>query len=400
MKIVLFGFGMQGKAAFYDLMKYEKCDELLVADISPPDRGFFSSGRDDKASFKLLDIKDTAGIVELMSGATLAVDALPGFFALKLAKTAIEQGVHLVSSMYYLNPLEKDPTILTKLKAELKVLNEEAIRKGTTVLPEFGLDPGIDLVLGAKALSEFDEVEVFNSYGTGIPVPKHANNPLKYKFSWSVPGLLRAYRRPSRIIKNGVVTEIDGNDIFSKQHRHMLDIDGLNLQLECYPNGNSEYYAELFGLKGSVREMGRYACRYPGHGDFWHILSNSGFLDDSPLKIGNTGVSPIEFVAELLASQSQFQYGKDETDLAMVRVEVSGKSSGRSKKVIYQLIDYKDHETGLTAMQRTVGFTMALGARLILDGQLGSPGLISPIDIPFGLLEKGLKEFGMMIQRF
>ena len=64
------------------------------------------------------------------------------------------------------------------------------------------------------------------------------------------------------------------------------------------------------------------------------------------------------------------------------------------------MIDYKDLKTGFTAMQRTVGFTLSLGARLILNEQINKPGLISPIDIPFELLEAGLKVSGIHIQRF
>jgi saccharopine dehydrogenase-like NADP-dependent oxidoreductase len=105
-------------------------------------------------------------------------------------------------------------------------------------------------------------------------------------------------------------------------------------------------------------------------------------------------------VTDLLSSQKQFHYKRDESDLALARVEVIGKLANTSKKVIYQLIDYKDKETGFTAMQRTVGFTMGLGARLILDAHLSKPGLISPIEIPYELLKKGIGEMGMQIKRF
>jgi lysine 6-dehydrogenase len=400
MKIVLFGFGMQGKAAFYDLLNYDKCSSLLVADILPPSQDYKILDTTNKATFELLDINNSPKLLGFLKDADMVIDALPGAFANKIAKIAVEAGVHLVSSMYYLNPLEKDPLVLAKLKEELKNLHEEAIRKNITILPEFGLDPGIDLVLGAKALSEFDQVDVFNSYGTGLPVLENANNPIKYRFSWSIAGALRAYRRPSRIIKNGKLTEIDGKEIFTPENRHMLQLEELNMSLESYPNGNSEYYAELFNLKGTIKEMGRYASRYPGHCDFWYAMANSGFLDEAPIKVGDNMVSPIDFTASLFASQDQFQYGKEETDLAMVRAEVTGMVANKKKKVVYQLIDFKDHQTGLTAMQRTVGFTMSLGAQLILDGKFNKRGLVSPIDVPYELLEKGLNKNGMHIKRF
>ncbi len=391
---------MQGKAAYFDLLKYEKCTKIIVADIMPPPEEFVKMDVTHKASFEIIDFNDSLKIKDLIQGAVLILDALPGAFAIELAKLAIEAGIHIVSTMYYLNPLEKDPDVLAKLKEKLKALHQDAVRKNITVLPEFGLDPGIDLVLGAKALSEFDEVEVFNSYGTGLPIEENANNPIKYKFSWSVAGLLRAYKRPARLIKNGKVIEIDGMKIFAEENRHFLKINELDTPMESYPNGNSEYYSEIFGLKGSIKEMGRYACRYPGHCDFWYKMANCGFLDEEPLKIDHTEIQPIEFVTKLLTSQKQFQYNDNESDFAFIRVEVIGKVKNKRKKIIYHVIDYKDLPTGFTAMQRTVGFTLSLGARLILNGQIKKPGLISPIDIPFELLEEGLKVSGIHIQRF
>ena len=391
---------MQGKAAYFDLLKYEKCTKIIVADILPPPEEYVKMDVSNKATFEVIDFNDSLKIKDLIKGAALILDALPGAFAIELAKIAIEAGIHIVSTMYYLNPLEKDPKVLVKLKEKLKALHEEAVRKKITVLPEFGLDPGIDLVLGARALSEFDEVEVFNSYGTGLPIEKNANNPIKYKFSWSVAGLLRAYKRPARLIKNGEVVEIDGMKIFSEENRHFLKINELDIPLESYPNGNSEYYSEIFGLKGSVKEMGRYACRYPGHCDFWYKMANCGFLNEEPLKIDHMEILPIEFVTKLLTSQKQFQFSENESDFAFIRVEVTGKVKDKRKKIIYHVIDYKDLKTGFTAMQRTVGFTLSLGARLILNEQINKPGLISPIDIPFELLEAGLKVSGIHIQRF
>ncbi|UCH97777.1 MAG: hypothetical protein JSV88_13240, partial [Candidatus Aminicenantes bacterium] len=56
-----------------------------------------------------------------------------------------------------------------------------------------------------------------------------------------------------------------------------------------------------------------------------------------------------------------------------------------------------DPDTGFTSMQRTVGFTMSLGARLILEGQLNQPGLLSPRDVPFDLVVRGLEKHGISI---
>ncbi len=91
--------------------------------------------------------------------------------------------------------------------------------------------------------------------------------------------------------------------------------------------------------------------------------------------------------------------GPEEADIAMVRADVAGWSRGEPKRLFYQLIDRRDMETGFTAMQRTVGYTLSLGARWILRKALARAGLLSPVEIPFGLLEEGLAEVGMRITR-
>jgi saccharopine dehydrogenase-like NADP-dependent oxidoreductase len=128
-------------------------------------------------------------------------------------------------------------------------------------------------------------------------------------------------------------------------------------------------------------------------------MVNSGFLGEDAIRVGDAEIPPIDFTAALLSGQQQFWYGPDEQDAAMVRADVMGWSGGAPKRIVYQLIDRRDLTTGFTAMQRTVGYTMGLGARMILKRELPRCGLLSPVEIPYDLFEKGLAEFGMRITR-
>jgi saccharopine dehydrogenase-like NADP-dependent oxidoreductase len=212
-------------------------------------------------------------------------------------------------------------------------------------------------------------------------------------------GVLRASKRPAKIIRSGQVLDIPGHEIFRPENIHTLEIEELGETLECYANGNAAHYLDAFGLRGAVREMGRYACRYPGHCAFWDRMVNSGFLDEDVLRVGDAEVSPIDFTAALLSGQQQFRYGPDEADAAMVRVDVMGWTGDTPRRAVLQLIDHRDMTSGFTAMQRTVGYTMALGARMILNGELPRCGLLSPVEVPFALLERGLGDLGMRITR-
>jgi lysine 6-dehydrogenase len=397
--LLVLGCGMQGRAALDDLFHRAEPDPIVVVDNRPDLGDVLDRYPENRVSGRTLDLTRRPEVRDLMAGASVVVEALPPSFALDVAKIAAEVGVSLVSSMYYVDPSETEPIAIEKARDDLELINRQAEEKGIAILPEFGLDPGIDLVLGAQALKEFDRIHTFNSYGTGLPAPEHASNPLRYKFSWSVVGVLRAAKRPAKLVSFGQVKDIPGHEIFRPENIHTIEIDELGGKLECYANGNTEQYLDVFSLRDKVLEMGRYACRYPGHCAFWDRLANSGFLNEGALHVGGAGVCPIDFTAAVLSGQDQFWFGPEEADVAMVRVDLTGWSKDGPQRVVYQLIDRRDMKTGFTAMQRTVGYTMALGARMILERKLPRCGLLSPVEIPFDLLESGLGQVGMRISR-
>jgi saccharopine dehydrogenase-like NADP-dependent oxidoreductase len=397
--LLILGCGMQGSAALEDLYHHVESDPIVVVDKRSDLIEYLGRYLDGRVTGRRLDITAGPELRDLMAGASVVVEALPPSLTLDVARLAADVGVSLVSSMFYVDPSETDSESIQRMRDELEGLDREAEAKGIVILPEFGLDPGIDLILGARALGEFDQVHTFNSYGSGVPAPEDASNPLKYKFSWSVLGVLRASKRPATVVSRGQVENIPGNEIFRPENTHTIEIDELGGTLECYANGNAAHYLEVFNLRARVQEMGRYTCRYPGHCAFWDRMVNCGYLDEAQIQVGGVSVAPIEFTAALLSGQDQFQFGPEEADLAMVRVDAAGWSGGAPKRVIYQLIDRRDLTSGFTAMQRTVGFTLGLGARLILEKKLPRSGLLSPTEVPFNLLEEGLHSFGMRITR-
>jgi saccharopine dehydrogenase-like NADP-dependent oxidoreductase len=301
--------------------------------------------------------------------------------------------------MYLRDPQEQDARKIAATEQAIGEIDRAAREKGIVILPEFGLDPGLDLILGARALTELDEVEEFRAYGAGIPGPNARDNALGYKFSWSPIGVMRSYRRPARIITSGEPAEIDAAALFEPGRHHIVELPAIGAPLECYPNGDAEHYAELFGVRGKVREMARYTGRLSGHSAFWNVMVKSGFLDRTPVAVNGVEVSPIEFTAALLASQAQFQYGDADEDLTWIRVDVRGKRKGRGVRVVYDLVDRRDFTTGFTSMQRTVGFTLARGARLILDGALGHTGLLTPMEVPYELVFPALERHGIRVER-
>lgn len=398
-RVLLLGHGMQGRAALHDLVRADDTTAVMVADADPTLESQIAHYPPARVAARHLDAADVGGVETLMRDADVVIEALPGPFALAMGRIAARVGVPLVSSMYYRDPQERDPARMAQTEREIAQVAADAEARGVTILTEFGLDPGLDLVLGVRALSELDEVHEFHAYGAGLPGPGARDNPLRYKFSWSPMGVMRSYNRPARVIRDGAPEVIDPATLFEARRYHMLDVAGIDLPMECYPNGDAVHYAELFGLRGRVRQMARYTGRWPGHCAFWDVMVKSGFLDREPVAVGGGRVSPMEFTAALLASQPRFQYADDEADLSFIRVDVRGIRGGERRRVVYDLIDRRDFATGLTSMQRTVGFTLALGARLIAGGPLSGRGLLTPLDVPYDLVFPALERHGIRVTR-
>ncbi|UOD34681.1 saccharopine dehydrogenase NADP-binding domain-containing protein [Deferribacteraceae bacterium V6Fe1] len=383
-KVLQLGYGMQGKAVLYDLIKNDCISKVILADISSEISKLQEIYGKEKLEVVLLDASDFESIKKLMEKVDIVAEVLPGPFALPVAKLASEVGVSLVSSMYLVNPGEQDISKRKKQMYEVEQINKISKSKNITILQEFGMDPGIDLVLTKNVIDKLDTVEALHSYGAGFPERESAEtSPLLYKFTWSVIGVMRSYLRPAKYIKNNDVVNVQADEVFLPEHTHTLNIESLKDYLECFPNGDSVHYADLLGIKNNVKSMGRYICRWPGHASFWSKMAKCGFLNEDPIDCNGLKVSPVQFCASLLGNNSKFFYGENERDVALIRVDARGFKNNKPVRFINQIIDKRDLETGFTSMQRTVGFTVSIGVQMILDGRISKSGVLTPFDVPF-----------------
>jgi saccharopine dehydrogenase-like NADP-dependent oxidoreductase len=386
MKALVFGLGLQGKAVVHDFEHSDAISEIVAADIAAEEAQDYV-GRKGYRKVRVVqsNASDPADLEQLIreSRPRVLVCMLPPDFQLRLARAAVEAGVPYVSSSYTGTLIE---------------LNGLAGEQGVTVLPEMGMDPGIDLILGRLAVDEFDVVHGMRSYGAGLPEPACAgDNPIHYKITWTFEGVLQAYMRPARFLKDGKEMAIPGGRIFRRENGHTLEVPGVGL-MEAYYNGDAIRYIDIFGFGPELTEMGRFAMRWPGHNSFWDVMAALGFLDEAPTRIGDCEISPRRFVVEHLTPRLQFR--DTERDMVVIRVEAWGLKNQKPRRVIYELIDYRDLTTGLFAMNRTVGFTASIAAQLILAGKIRKAGVLSPVrDVPALEVVRELEKRGMQVSR-
>jgi saccharopine dehydrogenase-like NADP-dependent oxidoreductase len=386
MKALVFGLGLQGKAVVHDLEHSDAISEIVAADLAAEEAQAYVGRKGyRKVRVVQMNASDAAALEQLIheSRPRILVCMLPPDFQPRLARAAVDAGVPYVSSSY------------TGTLIELDSLARE---QGVAVLPEMGMDPGIDLILGRLAVDELDVVHGMRSYGAGLPEPACAgDNPIHYKITWTFEGVLKAYMRPARFLKDGLEVAIPGGQIFRRENGHTLEVPGVGV-MEAYCNGDAIRYIDIFGLGPELKEMGRFAMRWPGHNSFWDVMAALGFLDEDPTRIGDCEISPRRFVVEHLTPRLQFR--DIERDMVVIRVEAWGLKNQMPRRVTYELIDYRDLTTGLFAMNRTVGFTASIAAQLILTGRIQRKGVLTPVrDVPHHEVLRELEKRGMQVSR-
>lgn len=358
--LILGGCGIQGRTAVYDLARDPEVQEILCADLNfaPLDaiRPFTPM---EKIRTEILDARQKENLIRLYSEVDIVIDLLPKDFKEAVYEAALETRTSVVNTNY---------------AGGMRSLDTAAKAAGIALMPECGLDPGIDLVIYGDAGRRFDTLTRISSYCGGFPEDKACTNPLNYKISWIWRGVLSALNRDARVIRDGKVVDIPAARLYDEIHIHPVDFPGLGT-LEAYPNGDAVLFTDLLGATATIRETGRYSLRWPGWCAFWRPLKELGFLDETPVE--PLGCSPLDFLDQFLGPKLAYQ--EDEKDLvAMINI-FEGILDGRKTRLTSTMLIERDLDTGIMAMSKGVGYTAAIVARMIVKGQIGQKGVLSPM---------------------
>jgi len=379
--LVLGGCGGQGRAALYDLSRNNNVDRVTCADLQPELLNSFDFITKDKIDTVRLDAADLNALAAVMDDEfDVLLDFLPPQCVRPVAEAAIHRGIPLVNTNYPYDILD---------------LDEAAQKKGITIMPECGLDPGLDLVLYKYSLDYFDEVFKLNSYCGGIPEKTASDNPLKYKISWNIEAVLNSQKRDATLIAASEAIFIPAEAQHENAFIHQIEFPGLG-SLEAIPNGNAVHYAKLLNIADTLRETGRYALRWPGWCAFWSPMKKLGFLSHVPIQGVPHKVSPFEIVATILAPQ--LQYKDDEKDLAVMVNTIEGIKDGKRQTMTCSLLIERDLSTGLMAMNMGVAYPACIAAEMIVNGEISKKGVLSPAtDVPCELFLDRLKTRGIEV---
>jgi lysine 6-dehydrogenase len=120
-----------------------------------------------------------------------------------------------------------------------------------------------------------------------------------------------------------------------------------------------------YTYRGRVGSMVYKTLRYPGHAEKMRVLRELGLLSTEPVAVDSVRVKPREVTKAVL--EPLLGHGRD---LVALRVEGEGERGGRRVRVRYDLLDRFDESTGITAMERTTGFGLAISSQLQVGGSV------------------------------
>ena len=379
--LVLGGCGIQGRTALYDLASDQTVSHIICADLQFNELSKIEAFTNmEKITTARIDAEDKSALLNLYEKVDVVIDLLPKEFKTHVNETALEAKVNVVNTSYMYHP---------------EALDKKAKEAGITIMPECGLDPGIDLVIYGDARTRFDSLSVINSYCGGFPEIKACTNPMNYKLSWIWRGVLNATMRDGRIIKDRQIIEIPSAKQHDESFVHEIEFPNLG-SLEAIPNGDAIFFSDRMGLTETIVNTGRYSLRWPGWSAFWRPLKKLGFLSEEPLEGLEGTMSPMDFMEKHLGPQ--LAYRDDEKDLiAMINI-FEGLQGNKKMRLTSHMLIERDLDTGILAMSKGVAYTACIVAKMIANGEIKEKGVLSPMThVPVAPFMEHLKKRGLVI---
>ncbi|KAI0803212.1 spermidine synthase [Irpex lacteus] len=319
-------------------------------------------------------------------------------------------------------------------------LDQEAKEAGVIVMNEIGLDPGIDHLYAVKTISEVHEkggkVKEFYSYCCGLPAPECSGNPLGYKFSWSSRGVLLSHLNDASYIENSQKVFIPGAELM--KHAKPCFISPA-FAFVAYPNRDSTPFREYYKIngEGEGEVVVRSTLRYQGFPEFFAVLVQLGWLDDSEKEwlkkrrvwtwreiskkmldaadvdestLVASVISRVEFSSEsekarilsglkwiglfstdrieikrnnlfdtLCAHLEQLmKYKEGERDLILLQHKFIVEWKDGSTNTITSTLEAYGSPYGESAMAKHVGIPCGIAVQLVLSGIINAPGILAP----------------------
>jgi lysine 6-dehydrogenase len=377
--MLVLGAGLQGSACAYDLLQNEEVTEVRLADVNTGHLpAFLAPYSGERLIPTPLDVRNSEGVRALMRESDAVMSAIPYYFNLDLARHAAETGVHFC-----------DLGGNTDIVFEQKKLDAIAREKGITIIPDCGLAPGMVNILAQHGIDQLDSVDEVKIFVGGLP--QDPEPPLNYQIVYSLEGVLDYYTTLSWVVRDGKRFQVKALSEIEPVH-----FDAPVGELEGFHTAGG-LSTMAFRYAEQIPTMEYKTLRYPGHAKIMEAIRDLGLLDLDPVDVKGARVSPRDVAIAQMGPRLKKPDGKD---LVALRVTVSGRKSGKPKKIKYELVDLYDEKRGISAMMRTTGYSLSITGQMQARGEVQPYGVHTPDECMPG--EKYISELakrGIKIQQ-
>jgi lysine 6-dehydrogenase len=222
-------------------------------------------------------------------------------------------------------------------------------------------------ILAQHGISRLDRVDAVRIKVGGLP--QNPEPPLNYQLVYSLEGALDYYTTLSWVLRDGRPTQVKALSEIEE-----LEFPGVGTLEAFHTAGGLSTMAQSY--EGRVPTMEYKTLRYPGHAKAMETIRDLGLLDMEPVDVKGTRVVPRDVFISIVGPRLRKDY-RVSPDMVVLRVEAEGEKDGRPALFRWDLLDRFDAETGITAMMRTTGYSLAITGTFQAEGQI-EPGVWTP----------------------
>ena len=375
--------------------------------------------KNNRCTVSTINILDDKEREEYLLKNDIIISMLPARLHMILANSCLKLKKNLITASY--------------VSDEMRSINKNVRDRNLIFLNEMGLDPGIDHMSAKKVIDKLKEnsssIYSFKSYTGGLIAPESDNNSWNYKFTWNPRNVVLAGQGlPAKYIENKKYKYLPYNRLFENTEKINIANYG---QFEVYPNRDSLKYREIYGLE-KIDTMIRGTIRKVGFPKSWNMLVQLGLTDDSFKIIDCKDMSYRDFlncflpynktltieekIQKLLKiEQEDFEWLKlkeinlfcdskkvpfekaspaqileyilkeawrledNDKDMIVMYHEFKYRDNLNNEKTIVSTMGCVGEDSTFTAMAKTVGLPLAISCLMILNGQINSPGVQTPV---------------------
>ena len=349
------GAGRQGSASAYDMARWGEAKRVILADqdLAIAEHSAHRINQlvgSPLAEAAQVNVTDLAALEAVLKGVDAFVSAVPYYFNLDITRVAVK----VKASMC-------DLGCNTDIARQQHAFNDEAKKRGISIIPDCGQVPGLGSSLTVYTMGLLDEATDVYMWDGGIP--QNPQPPFNYLLTFHVAGLTNEYAEPAIFLRNGKITQV----------KPMTELETVEFPesvgtLEAFVAGGGTSTMP-WTFEGKLRTLQNLTLRYPGHYQQLRAFWDLGMWDLKPMQLGEKQVVPRDVFHALFEPKVTFPGDREKTkDIVIVRVKALGKKNGQSAQAVVELVDRYDEKTGFTAMERTTGWDAAIVAEMMAHG--------------------------------